>query len=423
VSGTGVWSTLRGLRLPAGTLLRLLSSFVLALLLWGWVTDRQNPPIERTFEDVPLREPQLEPPLQIVGDLGDEAVRVLVEGPSSLVEELVLSDLEPHLDLSPVETPGTYTLPVEVPLPNGVELRRVTPRQVTILVDEVATESFHLDPVVVPTDDDTRRVGEIVPSVTEVTVSGPRQIVEDVAAVVLPVDIGERTSDFRALFAPEARNGDGEPITEVQIQPARVEAEVPVETRGRSVPVLIETVGDPAQGYEVVDTVANPDMVVLDGPDDVVNEVVSVSTAPIGIEGATEPVNRSVELTGLPPGVSVVEPADGNVVVVVQVAPRRATQTLTDLTVTVTDLAPGLTARIQPTTADVDIVAAEDILAALQAGDVVPRASVAGLGPGQHRVTLDVSVPAGVQWLETDPQTVEVAIEAAGTPGATAVAG
>lgn len=418
MSGTSVWSALRGIRLPAGTLLRLLSSFVLALLLWGWVTDRQNPPIEDAF-DVPLPEPQLEPPLQIVGAPAVDTVRVLVEGPRSLVEDLVPSELEPRLDLSQVDGAGPYTLSVQVSLPTGVELQRITPRQVPILVDESVTESFHLDPVVVSPADDARRIGEIVPEVTEVTVSGPRQIVEDVAAVVLPVDIGEETSTFQASVAPVARNGAGDPITEVQIQPERVRAEVPVEARGRSVPVLIQTAGNPAQGYEEVGRVANPDTVVLDGPDEALNDLVSVSTAPIAIEGATAPVTRPVAVVELPPGVSVVDPVDGEVDVVVQIRPRGTTQTLTDQTVTVADLAPGLTARVEPTAVNVDIFAAEDILAALQAGNVVPRVSVAGLGPGRHQVALDVSVPAGVQWLETDPQTVEVTIEPGGAAGAT----
>lgn len=421
MSGTGVWSALRGVRLPAGTLLRLLSSFVLALLLWGWVTDRQNPPMEDAF-DVPLPEPQLEPPLQIVGDPGVETVRVLVEGPSSLVEEIVPSDLEPRLDLSQVDDAGNYTLPVQVSLPNGVELRRITPRQVPILVDETVTRSFHLDPIVVSPDDETRRVGGIAPEVSDVTVSGPQQIVAEVARVVLPVEVDEQTSDFTATIAPEARDQAGDSITGVQIQPERVEALVPVEARGRSVQVLIQTAGNPAQGYEEVGRVANPDTVVLDGPDEALNDLVSVATAPIMIEGATEPVTQTVALVDLPPGVSVVDPADGEVDVVVQIGPRGVTQPLAAQPVVVTDLAPGLTATVEPATVDVEIFAAEETLAGLAAGEIVPRVSAADLGPGRHRVDLGVRVPAGVQWLRTEPESAVVTIVAAGTPEATPTA-
>jgi len=421
--GAAIWTALRGVRLPTGTVLRLLSSFVLALLLWGWVTERQDPPVPRIFTNVPLEEPQVEPPLQIVDDLSDVAVRVVVEGPRSLAQDLIDDDLQPRLDLSQVDGAGTFTVPVRVSLPNGVRVDRITPRQLTIQVDATANKSFRLDPVVIPFDDDSRRVGEIVPGVTEVTVSGPQQIVAEVAQVVLPVEIGEQTSDFTATIAPEARTQADELITGVQIQPERVEVLVPVEARGRSVPVLIQTAGAPAQGYEVVDRVAIPDMVVLDGPPELVDEVVSLSTAPIGIEGATEQISRSVGLATLPPGVTVVEPADGNIEVVVQIRPRGATQPLTDQTVTVTDLGPGLTAAVEPATVDVEIFASEDTLAALEAGDVVPQASAAGLGPGRHRVALEVSVPAGVQWLTAEPEAILVTIAAGGTPEATPTAG
>ena len=190
-----------------------------------------------------------------------------------------------------------------------------------------------------------------------------------------------------------------------------------VEARVRSVPVLIQTIGDPAQGYEVGDRVANPDMVVLDGPEDAINDIVSVSTAPVMIDGATEPISQTVGLEGLPAGVQVVDPPDGNVVVVVQVRPRGTTQTVTAQGVEVTDLSPGLVASVDPAVVDVEIFAAEDTLAGLRADEIVPRVSAAGLGPGTYQLPLAVSVPAGVQWLRTDPTAATVTIRLGdGTP-------
>lgn len=416
-------SVLQRIRLPAATLLRLAASFVLALLLWGWVTDRQDPPTPRVFEDLPLQEPQLDAPLQVVDDLAGRTVRVVVEGPRSVVEDLDESELEPRLDLSNIDGRGTYTVPVEVTLPPAARAERTTPRQLTIIVDETANQAFHLDQEVISEEDDSLRIGEISSDVTQVTVSGPAQFVADVARVVLPIEVGERTSDFTDTFVPEARNRDGEPITEVQIQPERVAVTVPVEARGRSVPVLIQTVGVPAEGYEEFGRVANPDTVVLDGPDAAVNDLVSVSTAPITIEGATEPVRRSIGVADLPPGVDVVAPPGGEVDVVVQIRPRGTTQTLADQPVLVTDLAPGLVATSEPATIDVEIFAAEGTLSGLQAGDIATRVLAAGLGPGQHRLEVGVRVPAGVQWLRTEPETVLVTIAPGEAPGATPAAG
>jgi YbbR domain-containing protein len=98
---------------------------------------------------------------------------------------------------------------------------------------------------------------------------------------------------------------------------------------------------------------------------------------------------------------------------------RGTAQTLTDQAVAVTDLAPGLAATVEPATVDVQIFAAEDTLVALRAGEIVPQVSAAGLGAGTYELPLEVSVPAGVQWLGTEPATVAVTIGSApggGTP-------
>ena len=408
---------LPAVRIPTATVLRLLASLALALLLWSWVTTQQDPTIPATFPDVPLQEPELSDPRLTVGPFGDITVRVVVEGPRSLVRELGPDDLDPRLDLGGVDGPGDYTVPIQVTTPNGVRVEQLEPPQLSIIVDETASRSFHLVPEPIVPDDNTRRLGEVTPAVSEVTVSGPRRLVDAVARVVLPVEIGEQTSDFTGQFTPVAQNEAGEPVTEVRIRPQRVEATVRVEARGRSVPVLIQTIGDPAQGYEVGDRVANPDMVVLDGPDDAINDIVSVSTAPVMIDGATEPISQTVGLEGLPAGVQVVDPPDGNVVVVVQVRPRGTTQTVTAQGVEVTDLSPGLVASVDPAAVDVEIFAAEDTLAGLRADEIVPRVSAAGLGPGTYQLPLEVSVPAGVQWLRTDPMTATVTVRPRdGTP-------
>jgi len=415
------WS---GVRVPTSVLLRLATSFILALLLWGWVTTQQDPTVPRTFADLPLQDAQLPEPLEIVGDLTDATARVAVEGPRSLVQDLATEDLIARLDLSQVDGPGTYTVPIRVAAPDAIRVERVTPRQISILVDETVTRSFHLDSRALPVEDSTRRVGNIAPDVSEVTVSGPKQFVDSVTQVVLPIDINKQTSDFSAAFNPVAENGKGEQITGVQIRPEQVQASVEVDPLGRSVPVLIQSVGSPAEGYEVADRAVNPATVLLDGPRDVLGDIVSVSTEPVNIEGASSPSSSPVGLRGLPAGVHVVDPPDGKVVVVIQIQRRGVAQTLTDQTVAVTDLGPGLEAQVNPRSLSVEIFATEETLATLKASEIVPRVSAARLGPGTYRLPLVVSVPAGVQWIRTEPTTVDVTITIArGTPGATPQAG
>ncbi|MFM9107462.1 MAG: YbbR-like domain-containing protein [Chloroflexota bacterium] len=404
----------RRFRLPPDVLPRAGVSVLIALLIWGWVTTQSDPTQTRDFASLPIQAPQLPEPLQIAGEPG--TVNLRVKGPRSAVEDLSRSEIEPRLDLSGVSAPGSYTVPVAIDLPGPLRAEYVDPPRLSIVVDETASRTMPLDVVAEPPTDGTRRLGAITPEYSEVTVSGPRRLVDQVARVVLPIEIGDRTSNFTGQFNAIALDADRQPIPEVDLRPRRIIVDVEVEARGRSVPVLVQTFGSPAPGFETVDRVVNPSTVLLDGPDEALADLVSVVTEPISIEGATAPVSARVGLAALPPEVRLVDPADGQVTVVVQVRQRGVTQTLPDQPVVVTDLGDGLSASVEPASIAVVIFAAEDQLTAMRAGEVQVSSSVAGLSPGSYELPLSVAVPPGVQWIRTEPEVVTVTITRGGTP-------
>jgi len=409
----------RGLigRLVPGTALRIAVSFVLALLLWGWVTTQRDPSVEQEFTDLAVPVPALAEDLMVVGELG--TVDVLVEGPRSQVEDLTAGDLEVRLDTGEIEEPRTYPLEVEVDAPGAVDVVRVTPPSVNLLVDERLSQSFRVEPLEPDLAGTNREVGDIAVDPSDVTVNGPGTFVRRVARVVAPIEVGDRTESFTTTVPLEALDVDGQPITGVTILPETVTASVPVETRGKSVPVLAQTSGNPAEGYEVVDRRVNPAMVLLDGPDEALAEVFAATTEAVDIQGVTGNVSKLVALEGLPPEVRVLDPPSGEVAVVIQISQRGVQQDLPPQRVAVSGLGPGLVAAVEPAELVVTVVAGEEALAGLRAGDVEPRVDLAGRGPGSYVLTPTVAVPRGVQWIRTNPAQVRVTVSpAAGTPPA-----
>lgn len=409
---------LRGLRVSTAVLLRLLVSFALALLLWGWVTTQQDPIENDSYNDLTLQVPELDDDLAVFSDLAQVDVRLVLEGPRSILQQVEPRDLEPRLDLGTVEGPGDYTVPVTVAVPPGTRLERISPRNLPINVDRADSRIFDLEPEIAQPADGTRQVGVPRPEVSQIQVGGPERVVAEVARVVLRIEIDDRTADFTDTFVPVALDAAGAELQGVTMLPPQVRTEVPVQARGQSVPVLIQTTGTPAEGYERVDSAANPATVLLDGPEAALADLVSVQTEPVSIAGATEQVTQQVGLTGLPEGVRVVDPPTGEVYAVVQVRQRGTTQQLEDLPVTITDLAPGLEATLEPATLDVVVFAPDATLSGLRGGDIEPAVSLAGLGPGSHEVTPMVAVPPTVQWIETVPPRIRVVIRpaAAATP-------
>lgn len=395
---------LRGARGDA--VFRAAASLALAFLLWAWVTTQRDPPQQRDFADLTLQQPTLQEPYQIAGEL--PPVTIKVTGPRSVMDQISRAGLQPTLDISQIRGPGNYQAQVQVELPPAARVDSVNPPRVDLVVDERTTRTMHLDVFPLQIEDPTRRIGEVEPAVSEVTVSGPKRLVDNVARVILPIDIGDRIDDFTVDFVPAALDEARQPIPEVAILPSRVSTAVEVDQRGRSVPVLVQTVGNAAQGYEVVGSVANPATVLLDGPDEALANILSVVTAPIDIDGESKTVNVRTPLQDLPEGVRVVNPVDGSVVAVVQIRQRGITQLLNDLPLTVVDVPEGFTATVEPTSLGVVVFASEEAMASLSGGEISTSVSAAGLGAGRHQIRPSVMVPPEVQWLRTEPEVVVV---------------
>src|SRR5579883_2222935 len=86
----------------------LLLSLALALLLWVYVTNEENPTLQRRFDGLELHTTGEDishvPDNAIVTDVSPAQVSVRVSGPTGQVNSLQASDILLHLDLShPVE--------------------------------------------------------------------------------------------------------------------------------------------------------------------------------------------------------------------------------------------------------------------------------------------------------------------------------
>jgi YbbR domain-containing protein len=404
---------------------RLIASFILAVLLWGWVSISTDPEVNRLFPDLTLQYEPLPPDLQLVTTL--PTIDVRLTGPESVVEDVNADQISARIETGDIDEPGPYDLPVQIDTPDDVRKREAFPERVAITVERTTTDTFPLEyelEELPPTD--ARRIGPPVLSASEVTVSGPESAVGQVARVVLPIEIGTRNSDFEASFTPVARDANNVPVSGVEIAPDRVSATVPISERGKSVAVLIPPVqGVPADGFEVVDRTASPSTVLVDGSSDVLAAAITVSTQPVDVSGASANVTERVplDLSTLPEGATVIEPADGTILVVVQITQRALNQTLPDQPVTYVGLAPDLSISVDPKTVDVTVVATEEQLQQLEARDIAVAVDVTGLGPGTHELAPKVSIPANMRWVRTDPERVLVTLEPAeeptGTPAAT----
>ncbi|MDQ3653816.1 MAG: CdaR family protein [Chloroflexota bacterium] len=384
-------------------------SLALAILFWGWVTELQDPLTEKTISGVPIGVGELPGSLQVVSTL--PSATVTIEGAQSQVRPVSQSDVSVTVDLTGIDAPGTYQRSLMADVPN-VNNQSIDPNEVTIQVDERVSELFPLNVTVTNPSDQTRTVGSAEAAVSQVTVTGPTSAVERVAEVILPVTIDRQTESFDETYMPFAVDSDGQRVSEVTILPETILTTVEVETRGKAVSVIPTVTGVPAEGFSVQQRRALPDTIVVDGPTELIDDLLFVNTEPVDVTDANQSISTHVGLADLPEGVTVIEPSGGTIEVRLAIEDiSTSSQTLTDLPVEPLGLGEGLTASFQRPTISIQVAAPIDILQAMTPEDISIWADLSGLGPGMHIVTPEVTVPQGATWQTTEPLEISVTIE------------
>lgn len=399
--------------------LRFLASLALAFILWALVTMREDPETNRAFADVPVQQVSLDDSLVILDEI--DPVRVELSGPRSDVNPIESEDVEASVDFSDVSEPGVYELPISLSLPPGVWHSDVNPPTASVEVERSTSRPFPLTSTVLDLDENSLRTVTVYPDEEQVTVTGPAPLIDAIAQVVLPVEVSGGTQTYDDIFVPEARDKDGNVIEGVSIEPATVTATVRVSARGKSVAVLASITGSPAPGYEVAERTINPQFVTVDGDEDALDSIVALTTEPIDVSGADSSFNRTVQVAGLPAGVQILQPANGQVEVLVQITQRGVRQSLPSQQVTIVGVGDGLAASVTPEEITIDVVAPEEALAELDGSTLQVVVDATGLAAGTYSVQPSVIMPPRVQWITTFPLEVTLTIteaQSVSAPGA-----
>jgi YbbR domain-containing protein len=393
---------------------RFLFSLLLAVLLWTWVTERQDPFTSDGFSNIPIQTSNLSDDLQIITTL--PTVEVRIEGAKSDIDPIISSDIVVSLDTSSIKGPGEYLVPVKVADIDGTTSRKVIPSELQIVVEQRLSKVFPLEVVTQdPVEGDSRRIGTVAPEVSQVTVNGPSSVVDRVAKVQLPVSLSQQTADFTGSFIPIAVDASGQPIKEVTILPGTVSATVPVVTRGKYVSVVPKIVGVPEEGYSIQARDAVPQTILVDGPQAELDKLLFVDSEPVDVSGATESISRRVGIANLPEGLRVLEPSGGTVEIRVAIEDIAEQDTqFTSIAVDSINLGDGLTAEISPSTVTVSIDAPRSVLQEMTADDVKVRIDLTGKGPGSYEIQPDVTLPQRAASLGIAPNVVTVVIHATG---------
>jgi len=287
--------------------LRILS-VLLALLLWVYATNEQNP-VHNQILSINLIQRGLPDNTVINSDI-PRVISVRIQGTRGQVTALTPSDFEAILDLSRV-TEGEQNLPVKLSSPQGVQVTQVTPGRVNVVVESIVEQQVNVKaaPRGSPAKGYTALDPVVLPNV--VTVRGPRSKLAAISQINLIVEVDMATAQVEKTLPVNVEQSG------VIVDPKSVRVTVPInQLPSRMVPVRASATGTPAKDFEVDGIVVKPAEVQVVAPQGVLAGINWIETEKVDVKGAEHDVTVK---TGVTPPKDVVEIKPATVEVTVQV--------------------------------------------------------------------------------------------------------
>jgi hypothetical protein len=176
----------------------------------------------------------------------------------------------------------------------------------------------------------------------------------------------------------------------------------------RTIPVVPQVEGEPAEGYMQAQVTADPPMVEVVGPENLLNRLTEVITEPVSVSGAAGIVQELVTIGVGDPALRLKSP--GSALVTVNIVPVPIELTVQKVPVQVRNVTSGRSARCRPDVVAVLLKGNRGFLEEVTVESLDVHVDIVGLGPGRYNLPVMIEPVAGVTVLGTEPATVSVLI-------------
>lgn len=382
-------------------------AILLAMVIWAYVTVRDNPLDEGTFA-VPVELRNLDETL--VTPETSYQVQVRVQGAANIIGELSSRDFTAYVDLSGMRA-GEGSPRVQVDLPPDVSLVSLSPESIDLTLEAKVSETFAVVANVSgePAENYTALLENLLLSPQEVSLSASASMIEQVGSVVVNADISDLESSYNRNLPVEVLDQNGNNITrEFTISPESVNLVVNVlyEEPEATVAVRANLLGEPAEGYQISYTLTEPNTVRAFGDLATLGTLYYLLTEPIDISGISRTTSYSVDIEHD----SNISLAQETVTVTVRVEPV-ATQTYTRNLLHTQNVAEGLECLLPDEVIKIEVAGPDTAMQGLDETRIVPYVDCAGITePGDYELPVSFSLPANIDLVRATPETVTVTL-------------
>ena len=274
-------------------------SLLVAILLWFYVMDSQDPDMTQPFYDVEVQYTglsNLSDAGLIITEGNTATVDIRITGKLSDLLGFSRTDIRATVDVSSITVPGEYERTYLVTLTNNrLTYTRVTQR-VTFTVDRVATRSIPVQIAIQGEPAEGYVLGGHSLTPEAVTVEGPEQVLAQIDHAAAVYDVSGATSSVNTVLDYTLVNEAGDPIdmTFITLEQPTVDFELQVHQSGE-IPLTVDIV---PYGYitdDMIDCHIEPESIRISGDPEVVSTTNQINLGSISIRQLLE--DNVTELT------------------------------------------------------------------------------------------------------------------------------
>jgi YbbR domain-containing protein len=244
---------------------------------------------------------------------------------------------------------------------------------------------------------------------SQVTVKGAAPLADMVSEAYVGIRLDGSRISFTKVYQPTLRDASGREVKGVEMTPASVQVEVPIEQLRNYKTVSLKAIltGTVASGYWISGIVVQPSTVTFGGDPQILDTFGYVETSPVDVSGAITEVLRSVSIY-VPAGTALDRKPE--VFVKVSVEPIPGGQ-IVRRPVLVRNLTQGLTITLRTQDVDVRLEGSTAALRYVRPTDIVASVNVTGMLTGTYEIPITLTtVPTGTRVVGFSPDRVGVSI-------------
>ena len=271
-------------------------SVAAAILLWFYVINIANPPVQVTLRDIPVtvtgEEELAKNKLAPVTTEGYTAT-VTVSGPRNVVNKIRPEDVKLSADISDL-TLGTGTVQIASAAPSGITVEEIQNPGIEVVVEELATVSKPVE-VVLSGATAGREATLLTSTLTQVEVSGAVSRLAQVAAVKVSGDMSgaELDKPEELMLAATPVDEEGKTVSGVRLAHESIGVTA-VIYQTKTVPLEVPVEGSVWEGAVLKETEIGRN-IVIKGPASRLSQISGVSAKAVDISGIYETTVFDVE--------------------------------------------------------------------------------------------------------------------------------